>query len=164
MDKATSRLTIAFDGWTANNEVLDLLGIVCHYLDENHKRRAVVLGLRDTLGSHTGANIADHLQSVLQDFSIGQKVAYFMADNATNNDKALAVLSGHLPANTWIDPVGQRLRCSGHIYNLVCKAILYGVNSDCLEDASQASQATMTSVTSFEAVIKGGDDAAKLIA
>jgi hypothetical protein len=46
----------------------------------------------------------------------------------------------------------------------VCKAILYGVDSDCLKDASQASQATMTSVASFEAVINGGDEASKLTA
>jgi hypothetical protein len=63
-----------------------------------------------------------------------------------------------------LDPVKQRLRCCGHIYNLVCKAILYGVNSDCLKDASQASQATMTSVASFEIVINGSDKASKLTA
>jgi hypothetical protein len=161
--KATSsKLTISFDGWTANSKVLDLLGIICHYLDENNTRRAVVLGLRDTLGSHTGANMADHLLSVLQDYKLSKQVTYFMADNATNNDKALAVLSGYLPSMK-LDPVKHRLRCSGHIYNLVCKAILYGVDSDCLEDASQASQ-SMTKVSSFEAVINGGDDESKLTA
>ena len=118
--------------------MLDLLGIVVHYLDSNYQRYAVVLGLRDTLGSHTGANMADHLLSVINDFQIGHQIAFFIADNASNNDKALAVLSTYLP-NLKIDPVKQRLRCSGHIYNLVCKAILYGVDSDCLEDASQAS-------------------------
>jgi hypothetical protein len=118
--------------------VLDLLSVICHYLDENNTRRAVVLGLRDTLGSHTGANMADHLLSVLQDYKLSKQVAYFMADNATNNDKALAVLSSYLPSMK-LDPVKHRLRCSGYIYNLVCKAILYGVNSDCLEDASQPS-------------------------
>jgi hypothetical protein len=161
--KSASKLTISFDGWTANNKVLDLLGIVCHYLDESHMRRLVVLGMRNTLGSHTSANMADHLLSVLQDFSISQKVTFFIADNATNNDKALSVLAGYLPSMK-LDPVKQRLRCCSHIYNLMCKEILYGVDSDCLEDAFQASQATMTSVASFEAVINGGDEASKLTA
>jgi hypothetical protein len=98
LSKATSGLTISFDGWTANSKVLDLLGIVVHYLDDDYKRCAVVLGLRDTLGSHTGANMADHLLSVIQDFSISKQVTYFMADNTTNNDKALAVLSSYLPS------------------------------------------------------------------
>lgn len=77
------------------------------------------------------------------------------------------MLSSYLPSLK-IDPVKQRLRCSGHIYNLMCKAILYGVDGDCLEDASQEatiSQLTMTSVSSFEAVINGGSsDEAKLTA
>jgi hypothetical protein len=63
--KSASKLTISFDGWTANNKVLDLLGIICHYLNESHMRRSVVLGMRNTFGSHTGANMADHLLSVL---------------------------------------------------------------------------------------------------
>jgi hypothetical protein len=70
LSKATSGLTISFNGWTVNSRVLDLLGIMVHYIDDDYKRRAVVLGLCDTLGSHTGANIADHLLSVIQDFSI----------------------------------------------------------------------------------------------
>jgi hypothetical protein len=117
--------------------------------------------------THTGANMADHLLSVIQGFSISKQVAYFMAGNATNNDKALAVLSGYLPS-LQLDPVKQRLRCSGHIYNLVCKAILYGVDSDCNEDASQASQATsqatatMTSVSAFEATMNSDNDEVKL--
>jgi hypothetical protein len=118
--KATSKLTISFDGWTANNKVLDLLGIVCHYLDENYTRRAVVLGLRDTLGSYTGANMADHLLSVIQCFGISGQIAYFMADNASKNDAALKVLCTYLPSMQ-LDPVKQRLRCAGHIHNLVSK-------------------------------------------
>jgi hypothetical protein len=103
---------------------------------------------------------------VIQDFAIADKIAYFIADNASNNDAALKILSTYLPS-IQLDPVKQRLRCTGHIYNLVCKAILYGVDSDCLTDASQASQAvpTMTSVSAFEATINGGgDDEAKLTA
>jgi hypothetical protein len=96
--KRTSGLTISFDAWKANNEVLELLGIVAHYLDENHCRRAVVLRLRDIFGSHTGANMADHLSATLKDFSVKEKeVDYFIADNATNNDKALEVLTGMRP-------------------------------------------------------------------
>jgi hypothetical protein len=68
--KATSGLTISFNGWTANSKVVDLLGIMVHYIDDDYKRRTVVLSLRNTLGSHTGANTADHLLSVIQDFSI----------------------------------------------------------------------------------------------
>jgi hypothetical protein len=120
-----------------------------------------VLGLRNTLSSHTGANMADHLLSVIQYFGISSQIAYFIADNASNNDAALKVLSTYLPS-IQLDPVKQRLRCTGHIYNLVSKAILYGVDSDCLEDASQAASQTMTSVASFEATILSNNDEGRL--
>jgi hypothetical protein len=120
---AKSKLTISFDGWKANNDVLDLLGVVVHYLRDDDKLHNVVLVMRDILGSHTRANIADHLFDVLKEYRISSnQIAYFAADNATNNDTALAALSEHVA----IDLVASRLRCAGHIFNLVCTTILFG--------------------------------------
>jgi hypothetical protein len=65
---AKSKLTISFNGWKAKNDVLDLLGVVVHYLRDDDKLHNVVLTMRDTLGSHTGANIADHLFDVLKEY------------------------------------------------------------------------------------------------
>jgi hypothetical protein len=48
---------------------------------------------------------------------------------ATNNDKALQLLSERVT----LDPATSRLRCAGHIFNLVCTAILLGVNEDLLK-------------------------------
>ena len=47
------------------------------------------------------------------------KIWYFVADNAAVNDAALRLLSHHLD----VKPTEQRLRCTGHIINLVAKAI-----------------------------------------
>jgi hypothetical protein len=129
---AKGKVTISFDGWKANNDVLDLLGVVVHYLGDDYKLHNVVLAMCNTLGSHTGANIADLLFDVLKDYQIsGNQIAYFAADNATNNDTALK----HLSERVTLDPVTSRLRCAGHIYNLVCTAILFGVDSVAIEDA-----------------------------
>jgi hypothetical protein len=87
---AKGKVTISFNGWKANNDVLDLLEVVVHYLRDDYKVHNVVLAMRDTLSSHTGANIADQLFDVLNDYQIsGSQIAFFTADNATNNDKAL---------------------------------------------------------------------------
>jgi hypothetical protein len=129
---AKGKVTISFDGWKANNDVLDLLGVVMHYIGDDYRLHNVVLALCNTLGSHTGANIADHLFDVLKDYQIsGNQIAYFAADNATNHDSALQ----HLSKRVTLDPVTSRLRCAGHIYNLVCTAILFGVNSVAIEDS-----------------------------
>jgi hypothetical protein len=149
--------TISFDGWKANNDVLDLLGVVIHYLRDDYKLHNVVLVMRDTLGSHTGANIADHLFDVLKDYQIsGNQIAYFAADNATNNDRALQLLSERIT----LDPVTSRLRCTGHIFNLVCSAILFAVDKESLEDARydfiDESTSGTQAVDSFESTLYYG--------
>lgn len=158
---AKSGLTISFDGWKANNDVLDLLGVVAHFIDSDYKLRTIVIGLRNTYGSHTGANIAQHLFEVLHDYQIrGSQVAYFASDNASNNHTALQKLQ---PKITSLDPLTSRLRCAGHIYNLVCNAILYGFNEDAFADASQVTgEGDFDTVTNFNAVLHTADDEAKL--
>jgi hypothetical protein len=120
--KAKLKLTISFDRWKANNDVLNLLGVVVYYSRDDNKLHNVILIMRDTLGSHIGANIADHLFDVLKEYQIsGNQIAYFAADNATNNDTALAALSERIA----IDLVASRLRYASHIFNLVYTTILF---------------------------------------
>jgi hypothetical protein len=70
LKSATSRITTSFDGWKANNEISDVLGVVAHYLDSDYKLQTIVLGMRDTMGSHTGTNFADYLVDVFSDFEV----------------------------------------------------------------------------------------------
>jgi hypothetical protein len=62
------KVTISFNRWKANNDVLDLLGVVMHYLSDDYKLYNVVLVICNTLRSHTSANIADYLFDVLKDY------------------------------------------------------------------------------------------------
>ena len=83
-----------------------------------------------------------------------------MADNASNNDKALELLQTELN----IDPVKQRLRCAGHIINLVCKAVLYGTDVDCINDIIRHAESTDTEdfydskVSQFEATLRSSNN------
>lgn len=105
--------------------------------------------------------------AVLKDYQITTKVGYFMADNATNNDRAIEVLKNDLN----IEPHKQRLRCACHILNLVVKAMLYGVDSDCIDNAcnpqldGQAKPEDLDDsdiVQQFEAVQRVTDEQARL--
>lgn len=124
-----SRITLSFDAWKSGNE-LDLLGVVAHYIDRYHCVKNVLLALRNTYGSHKGEEVHHHLLAVCRDYRIGSRIAYIMADNASSNDTAIELLQSELSIN--LDK--QRLRCAGHVINLVCKAILYGTDTDCIED------------------------------
>ena len=58
---------------------------------------------------------------------VSSRIAYFLADNASN-DRTIGLLSYELP----IDPKQCRLRCAGHIINLVTKAIFFSTDVDCI--------------------------------
>ncbi|KAI7722283.1 hypothetical protein KC353_g629, partial [Hortaea werneckii] len=148
--RAASSITISFDNWTADNG-LDFLGVTAHYLDASLCPRAILLGLRDTRGSHSGESIAEEVLRVINDFDIAEKVEYFMADNATANDRAIRVLSGSLD----IDPEHDRLRCGAHVINLVAKAVLYGTDNDAIDQEEREDcLSDSRHVAALEAVVR----------
>lgn len=73
--------------------------------------------------------MADNLLEVLGTYKTTSKVTFFAADNATHNDKAISLLSREISHYTLQQ---MRLRSASHILNLVCKAILYGVDEECV--------------------------------
>jgi hypothetical protein len=54
--------------------------------------RRPTLAMCQVEGGHTGENIASIVHNIITDYAITHKLGYFMADNATNNDKALCIL------------------------------------------------------------------------
>ena len=157
--KATSRISLSFDAWKSDND-LDLLAITAHYIDEHYSVKNVLLALRNTHGSHLGEEIKHHLLAVIQEYRITTKLAFFVADNASNNDTALELLAKDLFE---IEPCKQRLRCGCHIINLVAKAILYGCDIDCIEEVLANDNLTsLPGVSQFEAILRGQDELAKL--
>lgn len=119
---AGSRINISFDAWSSDNG-LSLLGVVAHFLDgEKHYLKTILLGLSQ-LNSHHGFEQARVLLEVLQNYAIDtDKLGWFVLDNASNNDIALAELSKIIS----FDPIKQRLRCAGHMINLVAETFLFG--------------------------------------
>jgi hypothetical protein len=73
---------VAFDCWLSNNKK-SLYGVVVFYLDENDRRKKLVLGLPEIKEAHTGENIAIHMHDVFEEFGIEDKMGYFILDNAS---------------------------------------------------------------------------------
>ena len=57
-------------------------------------------------------------------------MGYFTLDNAGNNDTAMEVIAGELG----FDSTQRRVRCIGHIINLVVKALLFGKDAKAFEE------------------------------
>ena len=82
-------------------------------------------------GAHSGENIAEAIVRVIQEYDIADKVGYFQADNAGNNDTCIeAILKEISPSSTANQ---RRLRCYGHVINLAAKAFLFGDDLDAFE-------------------------------
>ena len=78
---------------------------------------------------HYGIDIAAVIEEVVTTYGIQDKVGAFQMDNATNNDIALDALVLTIPR---VDRKQSRLRCFGHIINLIVKALLFGTDSTSL--------------------------------
>jgi hypothetical protein len=134
---ARSRVTISLDGWSAGNH-LALLGVVGHWLNKDGNLITALLGIRPITG-HDGESIAHTLAATLKTFDItDSQISAFQMDNASNNDTTLQALATE-PSLEGIDPKSYRLRCLGHIINLVVKALLFGNRSPSLQKALEDS-------------------------
>lgn len=121
LKNALSRIHISCDLWSSPNNK-SLLGVVGHFLDCDFKPKTVLLGLPRIWGGHDGSNVAQYLLTVTHKYEITERLGCFMMDNATSNDTLISALQLEVKSVS----KEQRLRCAGHIINLVVKAILYG--------------------------------------
>jgi hypothetical protein len=80
---------------------------------------------------HTGENIAAEMLEIIRSFNIEDKVGYFTLDNAGNNDTAMEIIGRELGFNH----EHRRVRCIGHIINLVVKDLLFGKDAEAFEES-----------------------------
>ena len=116
LDSAMSQVYISFDGWTTKGSKRGFFGIVAHFVDSRGIVRDVAIDLPQLSGAHSGDRIADCVKKTLQAFRItAPKLGYFVLDNASNNNTAIATL-GHRYGFLFSH---RRLRCGAHTINLV---------------------------------------------
>jgi len=110
------------------------LGIVAHWISPQHLLQSTGLGMKHFRSRHTGENQARHFWDVVETYHLQEKIAYFTLDNASNNDTAMKCIQTYLQnCGIPFDPVTRRLRCFGHVINLVVKAVLQGEDPEAFE-------------------------------
>jgi hypothetical protein len=92
--------------------------------DADFKQQDTIIAFRNFFGDHTGAAQASIVRAVLDDYEISRKFHCFVGDNASSNDSKL-IKGLNLHPNVNID-ASHRIRCAGHIINLVVNSTLYG--------------------------------------
>ena len=130
--KSNGMVHISFDLWTSR-AFRGLLAIVAHWLDEKQEMQVCLLSLKRVPGSHTGENLAEALSRSLVEWGLVDRIGFFTADNDPTNDKAIRLLLQQLRPDIANSDKGRRIRCIGHIINLVMKAFLFGEDADSFE-------------------------------
>jgi len=131
--RSRSKVHFTFDIWTSSN-YRSFLGVVAHWMDTDYKLQSTVIGMRRINGRHNGENLAACFLDVVEPYSIIDKIGYFTLDNASDNDTALHNIAQHLKdLDITFDPIHRRLRCFGHIINLVVKSFLWGSDAEVFE-------------------------------
>ncbi|KAJ6436881.1 MFS multidrug transporter [Purpureocillium lavendulum] len=133
--RSLSRINVSFDAWSSR-KFTSLLGLTVHFLDDEGKFRTFLLGLPRIEGRHCGENLADRVSEIIHEYGFEDRVGHFVTDNAENNGTCLEDLGIELGFNK----KHRRLRCCGHIINLVARSILFGTDADAFEEDCQANK------------------------
>jgi hypothetical protein len=133
LGRSLSRINISFDAWSSRR-FTSLLGLTVHFLDDEGKFRTFLLGLPRIEGRHSGENLADRVSDIIHEYRFEDRIGFFVTDNAESNDTCLE----HLGIELGFKKEHRRLRCSGHIINLVARSILFGTDADAFEEDCQA--------------------------
>jgi len=98
----------------------------------------LTLALKELEGEHSGLNQARVILKVINDFGIRNKLGYFVMDNASSNGTLIKAVADSLALdNIAYDSDHRRLRCNGHIINLVVQAFLFGAEEDDHEEPNE---------------------------
>jgi hypothetical protein len=129
--QAKSQIHISFDLWTSPNS-LAFCAVVAHFIDKDLRNRSILIGMPRIKGCHSGENVAEAVIEILLKMVPPIKLGYFCTDNATTNDKTIAIIMERLRPDIQ-HPQKRRVRCLGHIINLAAKAFLFGNDPASLE-------------------------------
>lgn len=134
---ALTKIHLGFDLWTSPNRYA-IMAITGHFLDGKGSHQTRLLALRHQLGCHSGENLAITLLTAIQEWGIEDKVGVIVSDNARTNDTCLQHLYQAIDPNLRpVDIRARRMRCYGHILNLVARAFLFGEDFEVFETESQ---------------------------
>lgn len=125
LGRSLGLINLYFDAWSSR-KFTSLLGLTVHFLDDEGKFRTFFLGLTRIEGRHSGENLADRVSEIFHEYSIEGRIGYYVTDNAESNDTCL----DHLAVELGFNRQQRRLRCSGHIIDLVARSILFGTDAD----------------------------------
>lgn len=118
-----SNINLSFEIWTSAN-YRAYLAVSCHFIDDKYQNQTLLLGFRRVIGADSGANQAEKIILLIQEYEIISKLGYFVLDNITPNDTCVNQILCELRPD--LNKKERRLQCVGKIINLAAQAFLFG--------------------------------------
>jgi hypothetical protein len=130
LQSAKTNIHLAVDIWTSPSHTL-LLGICASFVDIQDEYRNPLIALR-TVSSQSGADQWEALRPVLIEYGIETKIGALVGDNAGSNDVLCRTIGQWLSLKHKINWIAthQRIRCQGHVINLIVQAFLFSSKKD----------------------------------
>jgi hypothetical protein len=130
LQSSRTSIHLAVDIWTSPSNDL-LLAVCASFVDIQGVFRNILIGLRVVRG-HSGSDQWEVLLPVLQEYGIEGKIGALVGDNSGTNDTLCRAMAGWLATEKKINwtHTHLRLRCMGHILNLVVQAFLFTASED----------------------------------
>jgi hypothetical protein len=130
LQSAKTKIHLAVNIWTSPSHAL-LLGVCASFVDILDGYRNPLIALR-TVSSQSGNHQWETLRPILEDYGIETKIGALIGDNAGSNDVLCRTISSWLSFHhqiTWT-ATHQRIRCQGHVINLLVQAFLFDSKKD----------------------------------
>jgi hypothetical protein len=118
LKSSVSCVALTFDIWSGNAKE-DYIGVVSHYVNADWVLEKRVIGMRLIDVSHSGANIAYRVKTVIVEFGLIDKVFSITLDNALANTNAMNILTPQFSG--YVGSLFLHQRCACHIINLIVK-------------------------------------------
>jgi hypothetical protein len=128
LKNTASCIHLSFDLWMSPRRKA-INGNVANFVDNRRKCQTAMLAFKEMTDCHYGKAIAANVLAVINNYDLRNKVSFFVLNNASSTNTAVAILGEMLQFN----PKVRRLRCVGHILNLVAQQLLFGSNFEKFE-------------------------------
>ncbi|KAF5484225.1 putative AC transposase [Colletotrichum fructicola] len=136
LHSALTKIHIGFDLWTSPNNYA-YLAVTAHFVNNMGQHKSRLIAFNHMSGDHSGLNLSNNIYETLQQWEITSQVGVVVCDNASNNDTCVFALFKRLnPTMNQLDCQARRMRCYGHILNLVARALLFGADREVFEAES----------------------------
>jgi hypothetical protein len=149
LDANCVSISFTLDLWTSLNQV-PIFAIIGHWYTKDFQEREEVLEFIEVKGSHTGEQLAEHVEKLLEELKIKHKLFAITRDNASNNGTLCQSLFDSLKRQYDDKPtiIGRPrmrfhscaswIRCLAHIVSLICTDVLYDLKAKSAKEAKKA--------------------------